>query len=267
MRLTKRIGIIGCGIMGGAILEGLIRKGILSPMQVTVYDKILPRARALARRWKVRMAKSDRDVVTASDIVVLAIKPQEFSEASLELRGAFTKRHLLITILAGTPLAKVRRAVGSWPKIIRAMPNLGAQAGEAITALTGSQGPSLTLAETIFSGCGKTIRLPEKYFDLVTAVSGSGPGYFFLLMEVLCHEAIVHGLSEKVARDLAVQTCIGSGLLARSSLLSPAELRKQVTSKGGTTEAALRVFEKEGLAKIISKGVRAALRRGKELSR
>lgn len=267
MRITKRLGIIGAGIMGGAILEGLIRKGILSPTQIMIYDKILPKAGALARRWKVRMGKGDREVVAASDVVVLAIKPQEFSEAASELKKALTKRHLLITILAGTPLAKVRQAVGRRPKIIRAMPNLGAKVGEAITALTGSGGPSLTLAETIFSGCGKTVRLPERYFDLVTAVSGSGPGYFFLLMEFLTKEAADHGLPEKIARDLAIQTCIGSGLLARSSPFSPAELRKQVTSKGGTTEAALRVFEKEGLAKIISKGVRAALRRGKELSR
>lgn len=267
MRITKRIGIIGCGIMGGAILSGLIRKGILSPLQVTVYDKIPARAQAMARRWKVRMTQGDQGVVERSDIVILAIKPQELLEAVPDLRRAFTKHHLLVTILAGTPITKLRRLVGAKPKIVRAMPNLGAQVGEAVTALAGSRGPSLTLAETIFSGCGKTVRLPEKFFDLVTAVSGSGPGYFFLLMEILVREAVAQGLSEKVARKLAIQTCIGSGLLARSSELSPAELRQQVTSKGGTTAAALEVFEKEGFARIVSKAVWAALRRGRELSR
>lgn len=266
MKLKKRIGIIGCGNMGGAILAGLMKHQILSPSRVTVYDKITPKARALARQWKVRVGKGNADVVAQSDIVLLAVKPQDLFEAASEFQKAFTARHLLITILAGTPIAKIRRAVGPKPKIIRAMPNLGAQVGEAITALAGDRGANLALAETLFSGCGRTVRLPERFFDLVTAISGSGPAYFFLLMELLAREGKSHGLSENVARQLAVQTGVGAGLLAYRSPFSPAQLRKQVTSKGGTTEAALKVFEKEGFSTIVSKGLRAALRRGRELS-
>lgn len=266
-KLNKRIGIIGCGNMGGAILAGLVKDRIVSPSHVRVYDKILPKARALARRWKVVPGAGNADVVASSDIVVLAVKPQDLFDAAAEFQRAFTTRHLLITILAGTPIRKVRRAIGPKPKIIRAMPNLGAQVGEAVTALSGGDRTSLALAEAVFSGCGKTLRLPEKYFDLVTAISGSGPAYFFLLMELLMKEAESHGLSEKVARELAVQTAVGAGLLARRSEFPPAELRKQVTSKGGTTEAALRVFEKKGLPAIVSQGLRAALQRGRQLSR
>ncbi len=267
MKLKKRVGIIGCGNMGGAILAGLLKNRIVRPAQVTVYDKILPKARAFAGRWKVKLAKSNAEVVSHSEIVVLAVKPQDLFEAAKEFQKAFTRRHLLITILAGTPVAKVRRAVGEAPGIVRAMPNLGAQVGEAITALSGNGKPTLKLAEAVFSGCGKTVRLSERYFDLVTAISGSGPAYFFLLMELLSKEAKTHGLPEKVARELAVQTAVGAGLLAKNSSVGPDELRRQVTSKGGTTEAALRVFERKGLAGIVSKGLRAALKRGRELSR
>lgn len=266
MKLRKRIGIIGCGNMGGAILVGLVKNKIVSPSQVIVFDKIIAKAKEVRRQQKVKLGKSNADVVKHSDIVVLAVKPQDLFEAASEFQKAFTKRHILITILAGTPIAKVRKAVGANPKIIRAMPNLGAQVGEAITALSGG-GTSLGLAEAVFSGCGKTIRLPEKHLNLVTAISGSGPAYFFLLMELLLGEGKAQGLSEKAARELAVQTAVGAALLAKNSTFLPDELRRRVTSKGGTTEAALRVFEKRGLAGIVSKGIRAALKRGRELSK
>lgn len=266
MKIKERIGLIGCGYMGGAILSGVIRKGIVPPSQVTVYDKIADKAKAFARQSKVRLGRSNADVVRQSSVVLLAIKPQDLFDAASEFQEAFTTRHTLISILAGTPVAKIQRAVGQKPNIVRAMPNLGAQVGEGITALSGKKPASVKAAEAIFSGCGKTVRLAEDFFDLVTAVSGSGPAYFFLLMELLAKEAQSHGLSEKVARELAVQTALGAGLLASRSKFSPAQLRQQVTSKGGTTEAAFRVFEKEGLEGIISRGVQAALERGKELS-
>ena len=266
MKLKKRIGVIGCGNMGGAILTGLLKNRIVSPNQITAYDKISSKAEAFAKHWKARLGKGNADVVSRSDIILLAVKPQDLSDAAAEFQKAFTTRHLLITILAGTPIHKVRRAVGPKPRIVRAMPNLGAQVGEAITALTGEKESELKLAEVIFGACGKTVRLGEEHFDLVTAVSGSGPAYFFLLMELLAREAETLGLSGSVAQQLAVQTAVGAGLLAKNSKFSPAELRQQVTSKGGTTAAALDVFEKEGLAEIISKGIRAALARGRELS-
>ncbi len=265
--MHKRIGIVGCGNMGGAILAGLLKHRMVPRSKVTVYDKIVSKAKAVSRQWKVRLAKGNADVVRHSEIVLLAVKPQDLFEAAGEFYEAFTSRHMVITILAGTPVGKVRRAVGPKPAIVRAMPNLGAKVGEAVTALTGSRASHLRLAETIFSGCGRTVRLPEKYFDLVTAISGSGPAYFFLLMELLSKEGRAHGLKESVARELAVQTALGAGLLARQSKFPPAELREQVTSKGGTTAAALEVFKREGLASIVSKGVRAAVKRGRELAR
>ena len=267
MKIKEKIGVLGVGNMGAAILEGLFKNKIAEPSQVWVCDKIQEKASQFATQWKTKTTVSPAALASETDVILLAVKPQDLAELGSGLKVNLEKKEpTLISILAGTPIAKIKEAVGKKSQIVRAMPNLGAKVGEAITALTSVHPGSLALAEKIFSGCGKTVILEEKYFDVVTAISGSGPAYFFLLMELLAREAESHGLPEKVARELAVQTAVGAGLLAKGSPLSPAELKKQVTSKGGTTEAALKVFEEEGLGGIISRGLGAALKRGKELS-
>lgn len=267
MKIKEKIGVLGVGNMGGAILEGLFKNRIAEPSQVWVCDKIKDKAAQFAAQWKTQIAADSTGLVALTDVILLAVKPQDLSELGSGLQINLEKKeYTVISILAGTPIAKIKDAVGKKARIVRAMPNLGAKVGEAITALTSIHPQSLGLAGKIFSGCGETVILDEKYFDLVTAVSGSGPAYFFLLMELLSKEAVTHGLSEKDARKLAIKTALGAALLAQTSDLSPAELRQQVTSKGGTTEAALKVFEKEGLPAIVSKGIQAALKRGQELS-
>ncbi|HXV27422.1 MAG TPA: pyrroline-5-carboxylate reductase [bacterium] len=265
--IRKKIGIIGVGNMGQAILEGLFQKRIAAPKQVWVYDKIAEKAKPLMKRWKVHRAASVTELVSRSEIILLAIKPQDLVQSAEEFKGALKASHVLITILAGTPLAKIYSLLGTKPKFVRAMPNLAAKMGQAVTALTGSEKYSLHLAEKIFSGCGQTIRLEEKYFDLVTAISGSGPAYFFLLAELLEKAGKSQGLTEKAARLLAVQTAVGAGLLAQESPFSPGELRAMVTSKGGTTEAALKVLENKNFSEIFTQAVQAAVRRSRELSR
>ena len=267
MRLKQKIGVIGVGNMGAAILEGLFKKKIASPSQVWVCDKIEEKARQFTKEWKTPLAPSPGGVADSADILILSIKPQDLESMRVELKPCLKKGHTLITILAGTPLAKIRGVLGEKPSLVRAMPNLGAKVGEAVTALTGTDPKSLGLSEVIFSGCGKTLRLSESHFDLVTAVSGSGPAYFFLLMELLAKFAQEAGLAEKEARLLAIQTGLGAARLAQSSSFSPEELRKQVTSKGGTTEAALNVLENEKFGIIFFKALEAALERGRELSR
>ena len=267
MKIKEKIGVLGVGNMGAAILEGLFKNKIAEPSQVFICDKIQEKANQFALQWKVQRVPSPASLVNMTDVVLFAIKPQDLLELGALLKTNLKKEYTVISILAGTPIAKIKEAVDKKAQIVRAMPNLGAKVGEAMTALTSIHPRSLELAEKIFSGCGETVILEEKYFDLVTAISGSGPAYFFLLMELLAKEAESHGLPEKVARELAVQTAVGAGLLAKRSEFSPAELRKQVTSKGGTTEAALEVFEKEGLHKMVAKGIKAALKRGEALSR
>lgn len=264
--MKERIGLIGVGNMGTAILEGIFKKKIASPRQVWVYDKFTQKAAQFSRKWGVRRSASVAALVNAADVVLLAVKPQDLAAAGNELASA--KRGLvLISILAGTPIKKIQRFLGKKFRIVRAMPNLGAKVGESVTALTGTDSRALKLAENIFSGCGQTIRLAEKHFDLVTALSGSGPAYFFLLMEQLANFGMKKGLSQKNAEALAVQTAVGAALLARTSQISPASLRQMVTSKKGTTEAALQVLASKHLPEIFSKAFTAALKRGRALSR
>ncbi len=264
--MKEKIGIIGVGNMGQAILEGLFHKKIAHPKKVWIYDKIYEKVTPVVKQWKVHKAVSTAELVGQTKIVLLAIKPQDLLQSAGEFKDHLTSSHVLISILAGTPLAKIRSALGAKPKFVRAMPNLAAKVGQAVTALTGSHALSLRLAEQIFSGCGKTLRLEEKFFDAVTAISGSGPAYFFLMMEHLEKIGIQEGLSEKAAQLLAVQTAVGAGLLAQATSLSSAEHRMRVTSKGGTTEAALKVLERENFPGIFAQAIQAAINRSRELS-
>ena len=268
MKIKEKIGLIGVGNMGGAILEGLFKKNMAEPSQVWVYDKIGDKAAQFSKQRKAGLASSNQDLVAKTSLVILAFKPQDLFDAAEEFKSSLTPSHTVISILAGTPIAKIRKAISGNFKVVRAMPNLGAKVGEAVTALTtDDRDPkTLTAAEQIFSGCGKTVRLEEKYFDLVTAVSGSGPAYFFLMMELLMKEGIQSGLSEADARLLAVQTAVGAALLAQGSPSSPEELRKMVTSKGGTTEAALKVLDSKNFPELFHEALQAALKRGRELS-
>ncbi len=265
--MKNTIGLLGVGNMGTAILEGLFKKRVSSPRRVWVYDKMRAKESAFARKWGVRRAASAEDLARRVQWVILAVKPQDLAVTGAELKPALTKKHGIISILAGTPAAKIRRAVGAKPVIVRSMPNLGAKAGASMTAVTGSSRSALRIAKTIFDACGRTVVLPERFFDLVTAVSGSGPAYFFFLMEVLARFGASHGLSRADAELLAVQTASGAALLAAGGEASPQEWRARVTSKKGTTEAAFKVMKRSGVEKILARAFQAALERGRELSR
>lgn len=267
-RIKETIGLIGVGNMGTAIIEGLLVKRLARPSQIFLFDKLPEKVRTFRAKYKCCRASNARDLVRRSQLIILAIKPQDLPELGRELAGVFQASQVLVSILAGTPIRKIRKVVGPGPKIIRAMPNLGARVGEAITALTtaDASGQAMLTAIKIFSGCGKTVVLAERYFDLVTALSGSGPAYFFLLMELLEREGIRKGLSTADARLLAVQTSLGAARLAAVLSQGPATLRQMVTSKGGTTEAALKVLEKKKFSDIFHTALEAALKRGRILS-
>ncbi len=265
--IREKLGVIGVGNMGASILEGLLSKKLMKPAQIMVYDRDLGKARFFAKKNKVHLAESNRDLVQKSDLVLLAIKPQDLRDTAQEFKQEMRSSQVLLSILAGTPISKLRAVLGGKIKLVRAMPNLGAKVGASMTVVTGSDANSLLLAQKILSGCGKTLELSEKYFDLVTAVSGSGPAYFFLLMEELIKSAVSEGLSEDKASQLVVQTAFAASLLAGSGNVKPGELRRQVTSKGGTTEAALKVFESGHLSALVRDAVNAAQSRGRELSR
>jgi len=261
----KKIGVVGVGNMGASILEGVLARRLTTPSRVWVYDKVTTKARAFARRHRVGLAPSVAELLKKADVVLLAMKPQDFSDFAFTYRSLFRPGQSVISILAGMTTEKIAKALGKNVAVVRAMPNLGAKAGQSMTVICGKSKTGLSFAEGLFAGCGEVVTLPEKRLDLVTAVSGSGPAYFFHLMELLADFGVKQGLSPKVAGVLAVQTCLGAALLAKGSAESCGELRERVTSKKGTTEAALKTLQRGKFKELFQRALQAAMDRSRAL--
>jgi len=262
---NKKIGVVGVGNMGASILEGVLSRRLATPSCVWVYDVALDKARSFAALYHVGRVSSVAELLKKTDVVLLAMKPQDFQNFALEHRFLFRPGQIVISILAGMTTEKITKALGKNVTVVRAMPNLGAKAGQSMTVISGRNKTALSLAATLFAGCGEVVTLPEKMMDLVTAISGSGPAYFFHLMELLTDFGVKQGLSPKIARVLAVQTGLGAALLAKSSKESCGELRQRVTSKKGTTEAALKTLQRGKFGKIFHQALRAAMNRSRAL--
>ena len=262
---NKKIGVVGVGNMGASILEGVLNRRLTTPSRVWVYDKDGNKARFFARRHHVGLASSAAELLKKSDVVLLAMKPQDFVLFAQEHKASFRPGQGVISILAGMTTEKIKKALGKNVTVVRAMPNLGAKVGHSMTVICGKNKMALSFAKTLFSGCGEVVTLPEKMLDLVTAISGSGPAYFFNVMELLTDFGVKQGLPPGVAGVLAVQTGLGAALLAKSSKESCAELRQRVTSKNGTTEAALKTLQHGKFGKIFQRALAAAMKRSRAL--
>ncbi len=262
----RTFGVIGTGNMGSAIIKGVLSKHLIKPSQVLIYDVISGKSKKLARELKVRSARNLYEVIRNSDVILLAVKPQNLPETALQFKKAMVKNKQIISILAGVSIKTIKKNFGSNVRVVRAMPNLGAMVGHSMTAITGDQS-LIPFARKVFRSCGEVMLLNEKYFHAVTALSGSGPAYFFFLMELAMITALDMGFSRRDAVLLAKQTAKGAALLAAFSELNPEELRKQVTSKGGTTEAAMKVLKSKKWKNSFTLAIRAAMKRGEQLGK
>jgi pyrroline-5-carboxylate reductase len=263
------IAFLGGGNMASALIGGLLAKGF-DPASVSVIE-VNPAARErLASRFGVRMAPSPELAIQAADTVVLAVKPQDM-KAALAPIGAALGGKLVVSIAAGITLEALSRWLGGHRKIVRCMPNTPALIGAGIAGLYAAPDVSddeRTRAQTILGAVGEVVWLADEWLlDPVTAVSASGPAYVFWFIEQLAACAEQLGIPKETAARLALQTVLGAAKLAAGSDESPAQLRKNVTSKGGTTEAALNVFEQEKLAERFARALEAASRRGAELGK
>lgn len=263
--ITERgLVLLGCGKMGGAMLEGWLAGG-LPPEAVTVLDPV-PAPWLSASGVGLNSA-----VPKLPAIVLLAVKPQMMQDALPPLAGHGNADTMFLSIAAGTTLAAIEGIVGANTPVVRAMPNTPAAVGKGITALIGNANVTadqLALAETLLSAVGATVRLTdEAQMDAVTAVSGSGPAYVFHLIEALASAAQAEGLPEELSLQLAKATVAGAGALAEASGESPTQLRINVTSPKGTTEAALRELmdDQTGLPPLMARAVKAAADRSREL--
>lgn len=266
--LTETLAFIGGGNMARSLIGGLIAQG-LPARQIIVSDPMQAQRQLLATQYGVRVTGSNAEAAAAAQIVVLAVKPQELRGVAQALAATLGHRPLIISVAAGIRASDLQTWLGGLP-VVRTMPNRPALNGCGVTGLYAStQVPAAQreLASRIMGAVGKSVWVEqETLIDAVTAVSGSGPAYFFLLMELLEAAGVEQGLPAETARVLAIETAYGSGMMAREVSDSPAVLRQQVTSKGGTTEAALKVFEARGLQNIVSDAVKAAAERSAELA-
>ncbi|EKD53683.1 MAG: hypothetical protein ACD_60C00160G0005 [uncultured bacterium] len=268
---TATIAILGAGNMGTSLLSGLIATG-LSPAKLWVTDPDLQKLHALQQQFNVQITQANEEAAKKADVIIFAVKPQIIANVAKSLSHIVQKQKpLIISIAAGIPEKSLEQWLGNQAAIVRTMPNTPALISAGATALHANNNVSSTqhnLAESILRAVGITVWLPkEKDMDAVTALSGSGPAYFFLVIEALQKAGQKLGLPEETARLLTLQTALGAARMALESNLSVAELRERVTSKGGTTEAALAVFEKGHIRDLFTEALHAAKTRSEELSR
>ena len=261
------LGFLGYGNMGSAILEGLLGQRAIGTSRALIYDPE-PARQELAQRLGVDVAETPEELARRSDYLLLAVKPQTMETALEQAKPGLREETLFITIAAGLNSAWFQQRLGAGIRIARVMPNTPAlvQAGASGIALS----PACTEADrqivrTIFEAIGIAEFVQESAIDAVTALSGSGPAYFFYMVECLVKAAVAEGLDEGLARRLATQTLHGAGALLKASGEPPAELRAKVTSKGGTTEAAIKYFQAHGLEPLVHGAVHAAAARSREL--
>ena len=262
---------IGGGNMADALIGGLLKSGIQAN-QIRAVEVDGVARRRLSDKYRIECAAEARGTIRAGEVVVFAVKPQQMKEAA-RFSGLKENANLVISIAAGITLASLARWLGgpnlAYTKLVRAMPNTPALIGAGVTglyALAGVSEAEKKQAETILGAVSTTVWIAEEsLMDAVTAVSGSGPAYVFWFIEQLAAAGVNLGLTEEISQKLAIETVFGSAKLAAQSGEAPAALRERVTSKGGTTEAALKAFEEQKLAERFLRAVEAARDRGTEL--
>jgi len=266
----KKIGIIGAGNMGEAIIKGLTLKPCLFNCDhVIVSDASGDRLGYIKKTYKVKTVAYNEELVRIVDILILAVKPQILGNVLLEVGKFIDDKKIVISIAAGIKTECIEKRLLGHAAVIRAMPNMPAMAQCGISAVCFGKFVKPKHKKTaleILSKIGEIVEVKENQMDIVTAVSGSGPAYFFFVIEKLIQTAVKEGLSEESARKLAVYTAYGASRLILETKQSPRILRQKVTSKGGTTEAAFGVLESEGFGELLVKAVKAAIKRSKELS-
>ncbi|MBN2705009.1 MAG: pyrroline-5-carboxylate reductase [Deltaproteobacteria bacterium] len=264
---SLKIGIIGCGNMGRALIKGLT--SVPQAPRLTVWDPLADCRNRLAEEFKlINIASDNQTLVNDNAIIILAVKPQIIDPVMAEIKNALNPDKMLISIAAGIPCHRLEQALPLAIPTIRIMPNTPALINRGISAIAAGRhaGPGhLENAAAIFTCLGETVFVPESAMDMVTAVSGSGPAYVFLVIEALLDAAVGLGMARELARKLVLETLLGATELVKQSGRHPMELKDMVTSPGGTTIAGLAELEKNGLRHAFNEALRSACRRSQEL--
>jgi pyrroline-5-carboxylate reductase len=260
------IAIFGAGVMGETLLAGLLRSG-RSAGDLLVAERRIDRADELRDRYGVD-AVDNADAAAKADVLLLVVKPQDMGDLLAEISGSVHPGKLVVSLAAGVTTSYIESRLPEGVAVVRVMPNTPALVDEGMAAISPGVhcvDDDLALAEELLSANGRVVRVPEKQQDAVTAVSGSGPAYVFLVVESMIEAGVHLGLPRPTATELAVQTLVGAGKLLRETGEHPALLRERVTSPGGTTAAALRELEAHGLRAAFLAALEAARDRSREL--
>jgi pyrroline-5-carboxylate reductase len=264
--MSETLAILGGGKIGEALLSGLLR-GERTPDDIVVTERDPQRASYLATTYAVKPLEV-AEAAAAARTLVLCVKPQDIDSLLAELAPVVRPEHLVVSVAAGIPTAKINAALPDGVPVVRCMPNTPALVDEAMTAISAgahADEAHLETAEALLAAVGRVVRVPESQLDAVTALSGSGPAYFFYLVEAMIDAGILLGLPRTLAAELIVQTAIGSAKMLRDSGEHPVQLREAVTSPGGTTIAAIRELEVHGVRAALLAAIEAAALRSAEL--
>jgi len=266
----KRIGFLGAGNMGEALVKGLIEAKVLAADAIIIADASADRCADMDRRYGVRVAKSNVDCVRDADVVLLAVKPQIIAPVLGEISSSLSRRQLVISVAAGVATATIHKTVGKDIRLIRVMPNTPALVLEGATAIakaTGLEAGDLDIAREIFGAVGKVVVLDESLMDAVTGLSGSGPAYVALVIESLADGGVKMGLDRVTAMTLATQTVLGAAKLLLETGVHPGSLKDMVSSPGGTSITGVAALEEGGIRTTFITAVERATLRSRELGR
>lgn len=268
MRNLEKVGIVGGGQMGEALIRGMLQAGLLAADKIMVTDPDQERCRYLVDTYSILSVVEHQALADNCQVLIMAVKPQIMEKVLDVYRQYLSTDHLIISIAAGVTIASIEKRLGHDVKIIRAMPNTPAlvlAGASALSANSKAAKEDTAAAMRIFSAIGSCLEVDEKLLDAVTGLSGSGPGYVFAFIEAMIDGGVLAGLPRPVAEQLVLQTVYGSAKLAMETGEPPAVLRGRVTSPGGTTITGLQVLEEAGFRGAIMTAVEAAAERSKEL--
>ena len=268
--MSRKVAFLGGGKMGEAVISGLLRGGGRAADELMVTVRREERAKELAERYSIQASLSNVDAAEWADVLVLSVKPQDMEALLQELDGSVTGETLVVSLAAGIRTGFIEKRLPEGVPVVRVMSNVAVEVDEAMSAIsagTHAEDKDLAVAEELLSSVGKVIRLSETYQDGVTALSGSGPAYFFLLAEAMIDSGILLGMPRDVATDLIVQTMVGSAKMLRDTGKHPVELREMVTSPGGTTIVAIKHLEQAGIRAAFLNAIDAARDRSAELAK
>jgi len=263
------IGFLGAGKMAEAILAGVLNAALVAPREIMACELRPERRAELRKRYRVRITASAEETLAACGVIVLAVKPQDLDAMLAPLAPFWRRRHLVLSIAAGKTLAGLQARLGARVRLVRAMPNLPLMVGGGMSVICAgktARPADLRIAQRVLGCAGLVTQLPERHFDAVTALSGSGPAFFACFMQALADAAAGEGLPPREARLLAAQTMLGAARYLLATGQEPRAFMQAVASPKGTTAAGLAVLENSALNAIASRAIRAAARRSAELS-